>query len=80
MKKNQNRLTKLFITAAFCIAATQVFSQAAPLHMNEAIKIAIANNNALKADSMNIGCHRLPEQGTKSRPPAAGELFRQNRV
>ena len=54
MKKNQNRLTKLFITAAFCIAATQVFSQAAPLHMNEAIKIAIANNNALKADSMNI--------------------------
>lgn len=54
MKKNQNRLTRLFITIVFCVVAGQVFGQATPLSMNEAIKIAIANNNSLKADSMNI--------------------------
>lgn len=54
MKRNQNRLTKLFITIAFCVTATQGFSQETPLNMNQAIKIAIANNNSLKADSMNM--------------------------
>jgi len=54
MKRNQNRLMKLIFTIAFCITANQLFSQASPLNMNEAIKIAIANNNSLKADSMNL--------------------------
>jgi outer membrane protein len=54
MKKNQNRLTKLLIAITFCIVTGQVFGQATPLSMNEAIKIAIANNNSLKADSMNL--------------------------
>src|SRR5215510_16061403 len=54
MKRNQDRLARIFVTIAFCLAATQAFSQAAPLNMNEAIRIAIANNNSLKADSMNI--------------------------
>lgn len=54
MKRNQDRLTKLFITIAFCVTAAQGFSQATSLQMNEAIRIAIANNNSLKADSMNM--------------------------
>jgi outer membrane protein len=54
MKKNQNRLMRLIFTIACCIIATQAFSQASPLNMSEAVKIAIANNNSLKADSMNL--------------------------
>lgn len=54
MKKRCKQYLYLFIVTVLCISGGMVRAQSTPITIKEAIDIALANNYALRADSLNI--------------------------
>jgi len=54
MKRTLKKILKLSLPLLYLLAAHRSIAQSSPLTMKEAIGMALANNNSLKADSMNL--------------------------